>query len=89
MFYVSDDKVYIREGDHYRNVGFNAKDKVITHRELESTEMVLGTVTVDTLTAPLTLTREEVIVKFNLSEENPIPVIAEPEKKAARKKTTV
>ena len=26
MFYVSDGKVYVREGDHFRNVGFTAKD---------------------------------------------------------------
>lgn len=32
MFYVSDGKVYVREGDHFRNVGFTAKDKVITRR---------------------------------------------------------
>ena len=43
MFYVSDGKVYVREGDHFRNVGFTAKDKVITRRELESTSVVMGT----------------------------------------------
>ena len=42
MFYVSDGKVYVREGDHFRNVGFTAKDKVITRRELESTSVVMG-----------------------------------------------
>ena len=82
MFYVSDGKVYVQEGDHFRNVGFTAKDKVITQRELESTSVVMGTVVVDTLDNPVTLTREEIITKFNLSEENPIPVI-----KKYRKKT--
>lgn len=82
MFYVSDGKVYVQEGDHFRNVGFTAKDKVITQRELESTSVVMGTVVVDTLDNPVTLTREEIITKFNLSEENPIPVIKKPRKKA-------
>lgn len=82
MFYVSDGKVYVQEGDHFRNVGFTAKDKVITQRELESTSVVMGTVVVDTLDNPVALTREEIITKFNLSEENPIPVI-----KKYRKKT--
>ena len=71
MFYVSDGKVYVREGDHFRNVGFTAKDKVITRRELESTSVVMGTVA-----------REEIITKFNLSEENPIPVIKKSRKKS-------
>lgn len=75
MFYVSDGKVYVREGDHFRNVGFTAKDKVITRCELESTSVVMGTVVVDTLDNPVALTREEIITKFNLSESNPIPVI--------------
>ncbi len=82
MFYVSDGKVYVREGNHFRNVGFTAKDKVITQRELESTSMVMGTVVVDTLDDSVALTREEIITKFNLSEKNPIPVI-----KKSRKKT--
>jgi hypothetical protein len=76
MFYVSDGKVYVREGDHFRNVGFTAKDKVITRRELESTSVVMGTVVADTLT------REEIITKFNLSEGNPIPVIKKSRKKS-------
>lgn len=75
MFYVSDGKVYVREGDHFRNVGFTAKDRVITRRELESTSVVMGAVIVDTLNDPVPLTREEVITKFGLSENNPIPVI--------------
>lgn len=82
MFYVSDGKVYVQEGDHFRNVGFTAKDKVITQRELESTSVVMGTVVVDTLDNPVALTREEIITKFNLSENNPIPVIKKPRKKA-------
>lgn len=82
MFYVSDGKVYVREGDHFRNVGFTAKDKVITRRELESTSVVMGTVVVDTLNAPAPLTREEVITKFGLSENNPIPVIKKSSKKS-------
>lgn len=82
MFYVSDGKVYVREGNHFRNVGFTAKDKVITQRELESTSMVMGTVVVDTLDDSVALTREEIITKFNLSEKNPIPLI-----KKSRKKT--
>ena len=82
MFYVSDGKVYVREGDHFRTVGFTAKDKVITRRELESTSVVMGTVVVDTLNDPVPLTREEVITKFGLSENNPIPVIKKPRKKA-------
>lgn len=85
MFYVADGKVYVQEGDRFRNVGFTAKDKVITRRELESTEVVMGTVVVDALNDPLPLTREEVIAKFNLSESNPIPMI---EEKKTRKKTT-
>lgn len=52
MFYVSDGKVYVREGNHFRNVGFTAKDKVITRRELESTSVVMGTVVADTLDTP-------------------------------------
>ena len=80
MFYVSDGKVYVREGDHFRNVGFTAKDKVITRRELESTSV--GTVVVDPLDNPVALTREEIITKFNLSEENPIPVIKKSRKKS-------
>ena len=76
MFYVSDGKVYVREGDHFRNVGFTAKDKVITRRELESTSVVMGTVVVDTLDNPVALT------KFNLSEKNPIPVIKKSRKKS-------
>ena len=75
MFYVSDGKVYVREGDHFRNVGFTAKDRVITRRELESTSVVVGAVVVDTLNDPVPLTREEVITKFGLSENNPSPVI--------------
>lgn len=85
MFYVSDGKVYVREGDHFRNVGFTAKDKVITRRELESTSVVIGTVVRNTLDNPVPLTREEVIIKFNLSENNPIPIIGE-EKKTSRKR---
>lgn len=85
MFYVADGRVYVQEGDHFRNVGFTAKDKVITRRELESTEVVMGTVVVDALNDPVPLTREEVIAKFNLSENNPIPLI---EEKKTRKKTT-
>lgn len=82
MFYVSDGKVYVREGNHFRNVGFTAKDKVITQRELESTSMVMGTVVVDTLDDSVALTREEIITKFNLSEKNPIPVIKKSRKKS-------
>ena len=85
MFYVSDGKVYVREGDHFRNVGFTAKDKVITRRELESTSVVMGTVVVDPLDHPVVLTREEIITKFNLSEENPIPVFKKSRKKSRKK----
>lgn len=85
MFYVSDGKVYVREGDHFRNVGFTAKDKVITRRELESTSVVMGAVVVDTLSDPTPLTREEIITKFNLSEGNPIPVIEEAQKPVHKK----
>lgn len=77
MFYVEDGRVYVQEGKHFRNVGFTAKDKVVTTRQLESTELVLGTVTKAKLQNAACLTREEVIAKFNLSEENPIPVIRE------------
>ena len=82
MFYVSVGNVYVREENHFRNVGFTAKDKVVTQRELESTSVVMGTVVVDTLDNSVALTREEIITKFNLSESNPIPVI-----KKSRKKT--
>lgn len=82
MFYVSDGKVYVREGDRFRNVGFTAKDKVITRRELESTSVVMGAVVVDTLNDPVPLTREEVITKFGLSENNPIPVIKKSRKES-------
>lgn len=82
MFYVSDGKVYVREGNHFRNVGFTAKDKVIARRELESTSVVMGTVVADTLDNPVALTREEIITKFNLSEENPIPIIKKSHKKS-------
>ena len=85
MFYVSNGKVYIREGDRYRNVGFTAKDKVITRRELESPSVVMGAVVVDTLSDPTPLTREEIITKFNLSEGNPIPVIEEAQKPVHKK----
>lgn len=85
MFYVSDGKVYVREEDHFRNVGFTAKDKVITRRELESTSVVMGAVVVDTLSDPTPLTREEIITKFNLSEGNPIPVIEEAQKPVHKK----
>lgn len=85
MFYVSDGKVYVREEDHFRNVGFTAKDKVITRRELESTSVVMGTVVADTLDNPVALTREEIITKFNLSEGNPIPVIEEAQKPVHKK----
>lgn len=77
MFYVEDGKVYIQEGKHFRNVGFTAKDKVVTTRQLESTEVVLGTLTKAKLPNAVCLTREEVIAKFNLSENNPIPVVHE------------
>ena len=67
MFYVSDGKVYVREGDHFRNVGFTAKDKVITRCELESTSVVMGTVVVDTLDNPVALTREEITFPLSRS----------------------
>ena len=79
MFYVSDGKVYIQEGERFRKVGFTAKDKVITRRELESTSVVMGTVVVDAISDPTPLAREEIITKFNLSENNPIPVMADDE----------
>lgn len=77
MFYVADGKVYIKEGNAYRNVGFTAKDKVITHRELESVTLVRGDVVVDSLNSPSLLTQDEIIRKFSLSEENPIPLMEE------------
>lgn len=85
MFYVVDDKVYILKDGKYHNVGFTAKDKVITQRELESTEVVMGTQVLDALNSAVPMTREEVIAKFHLSESNPIPVV-ETEKKTSRKK---
>lgn len=75
MFYVEDGKVYIKEGKHFLNVGFTAKDKVVTTRQLESTEIVIGNVKKNKLDNAVCLTREEVIAKFNLSEGNPIPLI--------------
>ena len=35
-----------------------------------------------TLDNPVALTREEIITKFNLSEENPIPIIKKSRKKS-------
>ena len=78
MFYVSDGKVYVREGDHFRNVGFTAKDKVITRRELESTSVVMGTVVVDTLDNPVVLTREEIITKSICPRKIPFPLSRSP-----------
>lgn len=75
MYYVSNGKVYIKEGNAYRNVGFTAKDKVITRRELESTSIVMGSVVVDKLDSPIPFSEEEIIAKFNLSEENPITLL--------------
>lgn len=75
MYYVSDGKVYIKDGSTYRNVGITAKDKVITHHELESVTVVPGEIVVSALTEPVALTLDELIKKFNISEENPVPII--------------
>ena len=55
---------------------------MVTRSVRDSASVVMGTVVVDTLNDPVPLTREEVITKFGLSENNPIPVIKKPRKKA-------
>lgn len=80
MFYLSDGHIYIEENGKYRNVGFTAKDKVITRVELESTEMVMGDVVVELIDNSIPLTRDEIILKFGLSEKNPIKVITKKKK---------
>lgn len=82
MYYISDGKVYVKKGNVFQNVSITAKDKVITKRELESVTVVHGTVTAETLENPSVLTLEEIIKKFNLSEEHPIPFASDGVEKA-------
>lgn len=86
MYFISEGKVYVKDGEAYRNVGFTAKNKVITTSELESITMVKGTVVKDNLDNYTPLTQNEVFARFGLSEDNPIEVIAEAPKKTTKKK---
>lgn len=72
MYYIVDNKVYTKEGDGYRQVSLTAKDKVVVRRELESVTVTPSETVRDELPGAQTVTLEEIIAKFNLSEENPI-----------------
>ena len=73
MYYISDGKVYIRDGSGYRRVGITAKNKVIVTRELESVTVVPGSSKVKKLKDPVPATLDEVLRKFNVSEDRPVP----------------
>ena len=88
MIWLSEGKLFVNEGDLYRNVGVTAKDKVVTHLEPESVSIVPGEVVVDSLAEAVPLTLDEVISKFQISEANPVvPMQAsKPETTKARSK---
>lgn len=72
MYYIVDNKVYTKEGDGYRQVSLTAKDKVVVRRELESVTVTPSETVREELPGAQAVTLEEIIAKFNLSEENPI-----------------
>ena len=73
MFYISEGKIYEKNEDGYFvSVGFSAKNKVIVTKELESITKVVGNVKKKELTGGQPFTLDEIVRKYNLSEENPI-----------------
>lgn len=73
MFYISEGKIYEKNEDGYFvSVGFNAKNKVIVTKELESITKVVGNVKKKELPGGQPFTLDEIVRKYNLSEENPI-----------------
>lgn len=79
-FYLSDNKLYVKDGDIYRNVGISAKDKVVTTRKLESTTVVIGEVTLPKLKNALPVSMSEAIAKFAISEMHPLLCESAPER---------
>ena len=73
MFYISEGKIYEKNEDGYFvSVGFSAKNKVIVTKELESITKVVGNVKKKELLGGQPFTLDEIVRKYNLSEENPI-----------------
>ncbi|MCL1872966.1 MAG: hypothetical protein FWF85_02480 [Clostridiales bacterium] len=72
MYYISDGKIYMKEGKGFQEVSIIAKNKVIVTQELESVTVTSSKVKVKTLKNPQSATLEEIIAKFNLSEDNSI-----------------
>ena len=86
MYYISNGKVFEKEGEVYRNVGFSAKNKVIVTQELESVTKIKGTVKAKSLENPILVTETELFAKLGLSEDKPIELI-EADEIAQPKKT--
>lgn len=73
MYYVANGKVYADAGDgKVKGVSITAKDKVVTHRELESVTPKLVGSAVELPEGAVPCTLDMVIAKFNVSESNPV-----------------
>ena len=72
MYYIENGKVYVKEGDAYRNVGVSVKNRVIVTKELESVSVTAGTELVESLKRPQVATLDEVIAKMGITEETPL-----------------
>ena len=83
-YYVANGNVYFKDEDgKVHGVDVTAKDKVIEHRELESITPVIGKKEVALPAGAHAATLDEIALKFNLSELNPIKF-----KESAKKTTT-
>lgn len=85
MYYISGNKVYVKDGNAYRQVAITAKDKVVETRELESVTVTPSDTTVKKLSGATAATLDEVIKRFHISEDNPVKVASS--KKASGAKT--
>ena len=77
MYFIEDGAVYVWDEslNAYVNIGITAKNKVRVVKELESISVVRGTAKKKELQSTIPYTLEEIIVKFGVTEENPLEAI--------------
>lgn len=64
--------VWKQEGEIFRNVGLEVKEKTVTFKKLESVKVLPGTVTASSLNEAIPLTLRQAVSKLKISEDSPL-----------------
>ncbi len=76
-FRDEDGRLWLKEGDEFRNIGLRVKEKQVVFNKIESMQIIPGSIKVPSLENPIPVTIREAIKQLGVSESRPLHPLKE------------